>query len=88
MCVSNVTFSNFSPYYLLSIEIKLIFIMMKNNLSSIDIGLITLWSVLLVSSLYIKPELLFGWPIQVHLTITGALIAFKFLIKSRNLAKS
>jgi uncharacterized membrane protein len=61
---------------------------MKNKLSSLDIALITLWSVLLMSSLFINTDLLFGWPMQVHLAVTGALIAFRILLKNRSVIKS
>ena len=61
---------------------------MKNILSGVDVALIILWSILLMGSLFVTSDLLFGWPIQVHLTITGALIAFRILFKNRSTLKS
>jgi len=54
---------------------------MKKTLMSTDSALITLWSILLMSSLFANNDLLFGWPIQVHITLTAALIMFRMLIK-------
>ena len=49
-----------------------------------DFALVTLWGILLMSSFFVNTDLLFGWPIQVHLLITGALIALKIVINKNS----
>ena len=52
-----------------------------------DFALITLWGILLMSSVFVNTDLLFGWPIQLHLIVTGALIGLRILLKQNNLLK-
>ena len=52
-----------------------------------DFALVTLWGILLMSSFFVNTDLLFGWPIQVHIIVTGALIGLRILLKQNNLLK-
>jgi hypothetical protein len=54
---------------------------MKIKLLSMDFALISLWSVLFLNASSFNSEVLFGWPIQLHLTLTGALIALRLFFK-------
>jgi hypothetical protein len=57
---------------------------MKKSLLSMDFALVTLWGILLMSSLFVNTDLLFGWPIQVHIIVTGALIALKIVLNKNS----
>jgi phosphate/sulfate permease len=60
---------------------------MKKSILSMDFSLVTLWGILLMSSFFVNTDLLFGWPIKVHIIVTGAIIGLRILLKQNNLLK-